>query len=235
MEISKDRKIALLFGIDTQIGEYCLRFLEEHGAYERVVVFSNKKLVIDHPNVEVKVCNFESINSFAEDIQGNDLFYCTSSFLQKTTYLPVTGTSTLNNALLVAKIAASNKVNQLIFLSSQGASKESMFPTSQLKGELEEIMKSLPFWAIHIFKPSLLIGPLSENRWGEQLASWLGERLDQLTGGFVSKYKPIEADAVAKAMIQSAQLLRGGVHIYNADYLRKMAQDYDDERKALGE
>ena len=231
MEISKDKKVALLFGIDTQIGEYCLNFLSAHDAYEKVIVFVNKPRFFETSKVEGRVFNFEKLEEYSALIQGNDLFYCTSSFLQKNTYSVLTGTSTIKNILPIAKIAANNKVNQLILLSSQGADSEAILPTSKLKGEIEDLVKELPFWAIHIFKPSMLIGALDEDqRWGEQLANWLGDMLDQITGGFVSKYKPIEADAVAKAMIHSAQLFSGGVHVYNIDYLRKMAKDFDDDR-----
>lgn len=219
--------MALLFGIDTQIGTYCLELLIAHNAYKKIIVFSNKELELAHEKVTLEVVNFDRIEQWSNRIQGNDLFYCTTSFLQKSNSSIATDTSSIKNIIPIAKAAASNEVNQLILLSSQGADKEALLPSSKLKGQIEDIVKELHFWAIHIFRPTLLVGQLSENRWGEKIASWLEEFLDQMTGGLVSRYKPIEADAVAKAMISSAQKFVGGVHIYDIELLRQMARDFD--------
>ena len=233
MEISKDKKVALLFGIDTIIGEYVLKYLLRHGAYERVVVFSSKKIKTRHRLVENLIVDFNRVETFEHLIQGDDLFYCTSSFLQKTTYQLQEGSSTLKNTIPVARAASRNGVNQYLLLSGMNAEPEALLPTDRLRGELEEAVKQFPFWATHIFKPALLIGKVDGNRWGEQVAGVLRRGLDFITGGLVSKYRPLEADVVAKAMVGSAQRFRDGLHVYPSEYLRKLADELDRNFKEL--
>ena len=40
----------------------------------------------------------------------------------------------------------------------------------------------------------------------------------------LSKYRPIEADTVAKAMVAAAQKLEGGTQIYPSHWLQKLAE-----------
>ena len=233
MEISNDNKTALLFGIDTVVGEFVLKYLLRHGAYQRIVVFSAKKIKIRHRKVENLVVNFDDVDSFADLIKGDDLFYCTSSFLQKTTYQLQEGSSTIKNTIPVARAASRNEVNQYLLLSGINADPEALLPTDRLRGELEEAIKQMSFWATHIFKPAVLIGRIEGNRWGEQFAGALRRGLDLLTGGLVSRYRPLEADVVAKAMVGSAQRFRDGLHIYPSEYLRKLADELDRNYKGL--
>ena len=88
-------------------------------------------------------------------------------------------------------------------------------------------MKALPFWAIHIFQPSVLLGERNENRWGEEIAGKLGKVIDGLTGGLLKKYRPIEADVVAKAMVSAAQKLEPGLHVYPSHWLQDLAAQID--------
>ncbi|RMF29876.1 MAG: hypothetical protein D6765_03880, partial [Bacteroidetes bacterium] len=117
-----------------------------------------------------------------------------------------------------------NGVNQLLLVSSVGADPDSLFFYSRVKGELEEAVKKLDFWAVHIFQPSVLLGQRNENRWGEELAGKIGKVLDRLSGGLLTRYRPIEADYVAKAMVHAAQGLEPGVHVYPSHWLQKMAE-----------
>ncbi len=233
MEISKDDKIALLFGIDTIIGEFVLQFLVQSGAYEKIIVFSNKKIDYEGPLIDNQIVDFGNVDSFANLIKGDDLFYCTSSFLQKTTYQVQEGSSTLKNTIPVAKAASLNEVNQFLLLSSLNADPESVIPTNKLRGELEETVKKFPFWATHIFKPAILVGGKPTNRWGEEVANVIGKGLDFLTGGFVSKYQPLEADVVAKAIVSSAQRFKDGLQVYDSEFLKRLAEEFDEDDRSL--
>ncbi len=229
MEIIKDKKTALLFGIDTIIGEILLELLLTHNAYQSVVVFTFKPLKVESEKLVEFIIDFDRPEAFAEGITGDDLYFCTTSFLQKTTYQAADNTSALKYLLPVAKIAANNQVNQLLVLSNNAANKTALLEVNKLRGEIEEMVSDLPFWAIHLFKPLILSGPSTGNQWGTGVANWLRKRLDTLTGGLVSKYRPIESDVVAKAMISAAQRFESGIHIYNPEYLQHLADEYEKE------
>jgi len=221
--------VALLFGVDTVIGEQCLNYLIAHDAYKKILVFVHQKQTIPSPKVEVIVLDFEDLKDGTPEIVGNDLFYCTTSFLQKTTYQFKENTSALKYILPVAKAAAENEVNQFLLLSHNAANTDSILEVHKLRGLVEDQLKSLEFWALHLFKPAFLVDKPSNN-WGEGIARWIGKRLDALTGGLVSRYRPIESDVVAKAMIGAAQRFKKGVHEYSIDYLQELAEEYDKYR-----
>ena len=88
-------------------------------------------------------------------------------------------------------------------------------------------MQELNFWGTHIFRPSVLLGERNENRFGENIAGKMGKLIDQFTGGLLTKYRPIEADIVAKAMVSAAQGLQPGVHFYPSHWLQKLAEEVD--------
>jgi uncharacterized protein YbjT (DUF2867 family) len=127
----------------------------------------------------------------------------------------------------VAEMAAKNKVNQLLLVSSVGAGANSLFYYSKVKGQIEDAVQKLPFWSTHIFRPSVLLGERNENRWGEQVAGRIGKVLDRFTGGLLTKYRPIEADVVAKAMVSAAQGMKPGVHFYPSHWLQALGAEID--------
>jgi uncharacterized protein YbjT (DUF2867 family) len=96
-------------------------------------------------------------------------------------------------------------------VSSVGADSSSSNFYLRLKGEVEQAIEKMPIPYVGIFQPSLLLGNRNEFR--------LGERISQLimpVFSFVipSKYKPIAAKQVAKAMIREAIQDQKGVHRY---------------------
>ncbi|MEO1625891.1 MAG: hypothetical protein AAFV25_12100, partial [Bacteroidota bacterium] len=102
-----------------------------------------------------------------------------------------------------------------------------------VKGKTEMAVSKQDYWAIHIFRPSVLLGERNENRWGESVAGKLGSLFDAISGGLLSKYSPIEADVVAKAMVNAAQKLDGGIHLYPSNELQELAKEEDQKRKRL--
>ena len=122
-----------------------------------------------------------------------------------------------------------NGVGQYLLVSSVGADPNSRFFYNKVKGELEASIQQLNFWALHIFQPSVLLGDRNENRFGEQIAGKIGRFFDRLTGGLLTKYRPIEADVVAKAMVSAAQGLKLGVHVYPSHFLQALAVEIDQQ------
>ena len=73
-------------------------------------------------------------------------------------------------------------------------------------------------------RPSLLLGQREEQRMAERVAGKVGKGLQFFSGSILGDLAPIEADDVAKAMVQSAQSLRQGTHIYYGSEIVKLAR-----------
>jgi uncharacterized protein YbjT (DUF2867 family) len=107
-------------------------------------------------------------------------------------------------------------VGQVVLLSSKGTSSNALFHISRARGLIEEVVVSMGFWGTHVFKPSILLGESLGQTWGQGVADRIGSKVDQITGGWLKRNKPIEAEVVARAMLAVAQRLEGGTHIYSS-------------------
>lgn len=227
MEIIKDNKTALVFGATGLVGSHLINFLLLHPAYEKVVAFLRKPMDIQHPKFVQEVINFDKPESFRQLVKGDDLFCCLGTTMARAGSKDAFFKVDFTYAYQAAEIAAKNKVHQFLLVSSVGASADSVFFYSKVKGQLEDAVQELNFWSTHIFRPSVLLGERNENRFGENIAGKMGKMIDQFTGGLLTRYRPIEADVVAKAMVSAAQGLKPGVHFYPSHWLQKLAEEID--------
>ncbi|MCB0595845.1 MAG: oxidoreductase [Lewinellaceae bacterium] len=224
MEITQHHKTALLFGASGLVGGQCLHQLLEHPAYRKVISFGRRKLEVEHPQLEQHVIDFDRLEEYAGLLKGHDLYSCLGTTMAKAGSRKAFFRVDFTYAFESARLAASQGARQLLLVSSVGASPEALFFYPRVKGELEAAVKKLPFWAVHIFQPSFLVGSREESRLGEQLAGRLSLGLDRLTGGaLLGKYRPVEAAQVARAMIHAAQRLEGGTHVYPSGQIHELA------------
>lgn len=229
LEIIQDKKIALLIGVTGLVGRSCLPLLVTHKAYHKIILFTESPLNLDHPKIEEQVVDFDRLDQHGTLFTGNDFFCCLGSSPTQATDREAFYKVDYKQAYAAASVASENGVNQLFMMSAVGANPEATLYFSRVKGELEEAVKKLPFWSIHIFQPSLLLRDRNENRWGEKWANKLGKVIDSATGGLLTKYKPVEAEVVAQAMINAAQRLDEGIHVYPSHLLQQLAAEEDDK------
>lgn len=222
MEITRDDKTALLFGATGLVGGHLLEMLLMHPAYAHVIAFSRREIEIEHEKLTSHIIDFSEIETFRDLIKGDDLFCALGTTIQKAgskdNFFKVDFVYSIN----IAKAAIRNNVNQFLLVSAVGANSDSIFFYNRVKGQLEKAIAREEFWAFHVFRPSVLLGERNDNRWGENLAKSIGSGLNKLTGGLLNKYAPIDAATVAKAMINAAQQLKKGKHIYSSEELSKL-------------
>lgn len=197
-----------------------------HRAYQKVVIFTRRPVGREHPRLEEHLIDFKRLPEYRELIRGNDLFSCLGTTMAKAGSKEAFYEVDFTYAFESARLAAENGVGQILLVSSVGADRDSLFYYSRVKGELEDALKPLPFWAHHIFQPSILLGGRRESRLFESLAGRFSLGFDRLTGGeLLGKYRPVEAEIVAKAMLEAAQHLEPGLHVYPSDSIHELAQE----------
>jgi uncharacterized protein YbjT (DUF2867 family) len=102
-----------------------------------------------------------------------------------------------------------------------GADARSKVFYSRVKGQLEDALAAMPFEGMVIARPSMLVGDREvlgqPIRQGEVLASALGRAV-----GFLipANYKPINASAVAKALLAAVPSARGGTVLLSGSMRR---------------
>lgn len=223
MEIVKSRKTALLVGATGLVGQHCLRYLLSHEAYARVRVLGRRSVRIRDEKLEEHLIDFDRLAEYAAYMACHDVFICLGATMSEAGSKEAFYRVDYTYAFETARLAQQQGANQLLLVSSIGANANAYFFYPRVKGELEEAVAELPYWAIRIFQPSVLIGDRPSSRWGERIASQIARGVDRLTGGALSRYRPIEAELVAKAMVQTAQSLSGGLYRYSSDQIPELA------------
>jgi uncharacterized protein YbjT (DUF2867 family) len=116
---------------------------------------------------------------------------------------------------MVARLASEAGARQFVLVSSVGANARSRNFYLRVKGETEDAVSALPFEAVHVFRPSFLVGKRAEPRPGEGAGIAATGALSFLFAGPLKRYRPIEAVKVARAMVRSSIEGRPGCHVYH--------------------
>ncbi|UOQ74237.1 oxidoreductase [Hymenobacter cellulosilyticus] len=117
----------------------------------------------------------------------------------------------------LAALTAANFAAQFMVISAMGADAGSRFYYNKVKGEMEQAVRQAPFRAIHIFRPSLLLGERTEKRAGEQVGAVLLRVLNPLLLGPLRRYRAVPGAAVARAMLRAAEDDGGGIKVHLSD------------------
>jgi len=84
-----------------------------------------------------------------------------------------------------------------------------------------QALKEIGFPCLRIIRPSLLLGKRNEFRLGEKIGVLLTPLLKPFLMGSLRKYRPVEAEAVARFMVKVAhEASASGSHVYESDMIR---------------
>ena len=101
-----------------------------------------------------------------------------------------------------ARAAQAGGAARFVVVSALGASARSPSWYSRVKAAMEAEVQQLGFEAVHILRPSLLLGPRDEHRPGEAL----GQRLaPAINWALPPSWRAIDVSDVAGAMLETAQ------------------------------
>lgn len=228
IKIKEGKKTAILFGGSGLVGGFCLDLLLESPIYAKVLSFGRKKMNREHKKLEQIVIDFDNLSESENLIQGNDLFCTLGTTIKKAGSQEAFRKVDLVYPAEIAKIAVKNGVSQFILVSSAGADSNSSSFYTKVKGELEDVIRELPFWGIHILRPSLLLGNRKESRPLERFGIIVSRGIGFLMGDLLGKYQPVKAEDVAKAMVIEAQSLEGGIKRLTSDAMVKIGKSERD-------
>jgi uncharacterized protein YbjT (DUF2867 family) len=198
------KRNALIFGATGLVGNSLLSQLLADDQYEKVVTITRKSIENKHPKLIQLLLDFDSIDLLKLDLQVNDVFCALGTTIKtagsQEAFYKVDYTFVVN----IAKWSAANGVQRLLIVSAMGANAKSRIFYNRVKGEMEIAVSQLNIPQICVFRPSLLLGDRKEKRGGEKIAQAVIGTLGFLFTGSLLKYRGINADVVAKSMIQAA-------------------------------
>lgn len=213
---------ALIAGASGLVGGHCLNLLLESDRYSQVISIGRRELPLIHPKLDQQVIDFDRMQKYASDLVADDIYCCLGTTIKKAGSKEAFHKVDYTYVAELARITASKNATQFLVVSAMGANAGSFIFYNKVKGEMEEFVKQQDFKAVHIFQPSLLLGDREEERTGEELATKIMEPLSPLMIGPLKKYKPIEAEMVARAMVYAAALNETGLHTHSSDEIASL-------------
>ena len=212
--MNTSRNTAALIGSTGLIGGHLLDLLLKDESYQSVRLLVRREVPANHPKVKVVILDFDDEKAFKEGIAGCDTVFVAVGTTQKkvkgdkTAYRKVDYDIPVNAARFSAEAGCKN----FLLVSSVGADSKSSNFYLKLKGEVEDKVDSFNIPYISIFRPSMLLGNRQESRPMETIAQVISKPLSVL---FPSKYKPIAAADVARAMVTACRQNNPGFRIYH--------------------
>jgi uncharacterized protein YbjT (DUF2867 family) len=197
-------KHVLLAGATGLVGERCLDRLLEHPAYSRVTVWSRRPLSRAHPKLAVELVDFESLPSLPRDCA--EVYCCVGTTIRVAGSQEAFRRVDHDYPVALAERARAAGARRFLMVSSLGADSQSTNFYLRVKGETERDIAALGLPRHLFFRPSLLLGERREHRRGERMAIVASRFLVPLMVGPIRRYRPVEADVLAAAMVRAASL-----------------------------
>lgn len=216
-------KTAIVIGATGLIGGHLTSKLLSDSRYSKVKIFVRRSININNPKLEEHIVNFDEIDKWKDKIHGNELYSAMGTTIRKAKSKKLQYKIDVTYQYEFAKAASENGVDGYFLVSSAGANPKSKIFYLKIKGELEEMVGTLRFKKIRIFRPSLLTGKRDEKRFGEKAA----ERLLNIVVPifpFLKNQRPIKGESVAAVMIKIANDAgEEKIKIYEPDDIFEMA------------
>jgi uncharacterized protein YbjT (DUF2867 family) len=206
-------RIALIAGSTGLVGSQLLHLLLASDRYTLVKALTRKPLDIQHSKLIQIITDYRNLRSLEEELIADDVFCCLGTTMAKAGSKDKFKEVDYVFPLLLAEMAVKNRASQFMSVSALGADAGSSIYYNKVKGELEDALTKLPIPAIHIFRPSLLLGDRGEKRAGEDLAKAFYKIFWFL---IPDKYKAIESAKIAKAMLHYASKDQRGIFVHES-------------------
>ena len=103
--------------------------------------------------------------------------------------------------LALARSAKEAGVQVYVLISSSGVSKNSIFPYSKMKGQLEEAVRELGFAYTVIVKPGLLVGKRTDSRPAEAIFRSMAHALGLISKTWLTDWWAQDVDVIGNATV----------------------------------
>jgi uncharacterized protein YbjT (DUF2867 family) len=222
-------KTAAVIGSTGLIGNQLVQLLAKDKSFDTIRTLVRRPVTPMSSKIEMKLVNFDEPESVKLAIDGSDAVFCAVGTTQKKVkgdkqaYRKVDYDIPVN----AARFCAETQCSSFQLVSSVGADSKSNNFYLRLKGEVEDAVRSYAIPSVSVFRPSILLGNRTESRPGEKIGQGAMSFFAFLMVGGWEKYRPIEAEYVAKAMIAAAHEMKPGYSVCEYTAIRQQAFDYD--------
>lgn len=218
-------RTALIAGASGLVGSHCLQALLPR--YEQVIALVRRRLPAEHPRLVERVVDFDRLDIL--DFQADDVFSALGGVLSQAGSWEAFARVERDYPAALARRAAQLGAKQFLLVSTVDVNFGAKWKRyTALRRELEAAASSLPFQAVHIFRPGMLLGKREKLRLGEGFLGLLSPLINLPLHGGCRKYRAIAGREVGRAMVAAALRAEPGTHIYHHDEMRALAASLTD-------
>ena len=213
-------RTALLAGGTGLVGSHVLRELLADSTWSRIVTVGRRPTPLRHAKLEQRVLDLSAIEAHGDLPHADDIFCCLGTTIKQAGSQDAFRRVDHDFVVGLARAGLRIGATQLLLISAIGADPDSRVFYSRVKGEAEAAVRTLPYRAVQIFRPGLLLGKRTEFRLGERIAMVAVPLLHPFLLGGLRRYHSIEANDVARAMVRIAREAPRGPNVWEYDGMR---------------
>lgn len=209
-------KTALLAGATGLVGSALLPLLLTADRYAKVVVVGRHPVTVIHPKLVQVTVSFDQLDAVRLRLIADDVYCCLGTTMRQAGSKAAFYEVDFLFVVQLAALTAANFAARFLVVSAMGADPDSRFYYNQVKGEMEQAVRQVPFRVIHIFRPSLLLGVRATPRLGERVGAALLQLAAPLLRGRWRNYRAVAATTVAQAMLRAAATDASGTVVHES-------------------
>lgn len=205
----------MIAGATGLVGRALLRRLIDDARYGELRALGRRAPDQAAPKLRFVATDFDDLTAHAAQLAVDDVFCCLGTTIRAAGSRAAFERVDYHMVVDLARAAHKAGAKRFLVVSAVGASEHAAAFYSRVKGRMEAAVRQLPFAAVHIVRPSLLLGERAERRPAEQLGQRLAPLLSPLLQGPLARYRAVPADEVAAALVTLAQEPATGVHVHH--------------------
>jgi uncharacterized protein YbjT (DUF2867 family) len=209
-------RTALVAGPTGLVGRMLVKRLLANPAYSRVIELTRHPLPDGNAKLVQLQTDYADLKKLKTQLACDDVFCGLGTTLRKAGSRVAFERVDYHMVVDLARAAKAAGAKQFLVVSAVGAAPK--FPSpfySRVKARMEQAVAEIGFRAVHIVRPSLLLGPREERRLAEDIAQRLAPLFAPLMVGPLKKYRPVKAEEVAAALETLALRDATGVQVHH--------------------
>ncbi|WP_282031074.1 NAD(P)H-binding protein [Winogradskyella eximia] len=219
------KKTAIILGASGLTGGFVLQKLIEDDRYDTIKLFSRSKIEGLPNKVKQFIGDLLEFNQFKDDFTADEVYCCIGTTAKKTPDKTLYKKIDFGIPVAAAKLSKENNIPTFLVISAMGANKNSTVFYNKTKGEMEQNVLKQQLKKTFILRPSLIGGDRQESRRLEKIGLVIFKLIQPLFIGKLKKYKIVNGETIAQAMIYLANTNHYADVIITSDDINKLGNN----------
>lgn len=207
-------RCAIIAGHTGLVGNQLLEQLLREGDYDQVKVVGRRAPTQRSPKLEVIQTELGALQRLGDRLAADDAYCCLGTTLRAAGSRAAFERVDFHMVVDFARAVRAAGARRFFLVSALSADPRSPIFYSRVKGRAEQALREVGFEALHIVRPSLLLGARSERRPGEDIAQKLMPLFNRVMLGPAAKYRAVRAEDVADALFRLSRREGSGAQVH---------------------